>query len=258
MIYLKINKALHGAKGVMDLKLSLEIQKGEFVVLHGKSGSGKTTLLRVLAGLEEADAIIKVDSEIWQDASINLPVQKREIGFVSQNYALFENMTVEQNLLFVQKDRTLANHLLELAELTELKNRYPKNLSGGQKQRVSICRALMKKPKLLLLDEPLSALDPAMRTKLQQELKTLHKEFQTTTIMVSHNPSEIYHLATRVIELREGKIISDKEPQSDGFILDAEVVEIQKVDQDYKIIILQEGELITVPLSKEKLENIRI
>ena len=97
-----------------------------------------------------------------------------------------------------------------------------------------------------------------MRTKLQQELKALHKEFQTTTIMVSHNPTEIYHLATRVIELREGKIISDKEPQSDGFTFDAEVVEIQKIDQDYKIIILREGELITVPLSKEKLENIRI
>jgi molybdate transport system ATP-binding protein len=213
MIDLKIKKELHGAKGVMDLELKLTIQEGSFVALHGKSGSGKTTFLRVLAGLEDAHALIKVGANIWQSETKNLAVQKREIGFVFQDYALFENMTVEENLLYVQADKALAKHLLELTELYELKERYPHSLSGGQKQRVSICRAMMKKPKILLLDEPFSALDTKIRNKLQNELLTLHKEFHTTTIMVSHDLEEIHKLASRILVLEEGKIIKDGSPQ---------------------------------------------
>jgi molybdate transport system ATP-binding protein len=199
MIDIKIQKKLFGAKGEMSLRVNLRVEKGEFIALTGKSGSGKTTLLRILAGLEEASGEIQVANTPWMNRQKSLPPQKREIGFVFQDYALFENMTIEQNLLFVANDIELASHLLEMTELSELKNRYPNSLSGGQKQRVSICRALMRRPKILLLDEPLSALDAAMRTKLQNELLTLHKEFGTTTIMVSHDPSEIYRLASRVI-----------------------------------------------------------
>ena len=213
MINIALQKKLHGADGDMTLKANLQIKEKEFVALHGKSGSGKTTLLRILAGLEEADAEISVGDTIWQDKTTNLAVQKREIGFVFQDYALFENMNVEENLLYVQKDKELAKHLLEVTELYELKDKYPNTLSGGQKQRVSICRALMKKPKILLLDEPFSALDSGIRDKLQRELLALHKEFQTTTIMVSHNLEEIHQLASRILVLEKGEIIQDGSPQ---------------------------------------------
>ncbi|MFA7022829.1 ABC transporter ATP-binding protein, partial [Aliarcobacter sp.] len=192
MISLNIKKELHGSNGVMNLDINLSLQNGEFVALSGDSGSGKTTLLRVLAGLEEAFGEIIVDGEIWLNEKIKKPIQKRDIGFVFQDYALFENLSVIDNLLYVKKDKDLAKQLLSLTDLYELKNRYPSSLSGGQKQRVSLCRALMKRPKILLMDEPLSALDPHMRLKLQDEILTLHKEFKTTTIMVSHDPSEMY------------------------------------------------------------------
>ena len=201
MIKIEIEKELHGSNGEMNLKLSLEIEEGCFLALTGKSGSGKTTLLRVLAGLEEAKGYIEIGHEVWLDGEQSLAPQKRKIGFVFQDYALFPNMSVEENLLFVNKDKVLAKRLLELTELTALKKRLPSTLSGGQKQRVSLCRAMMNRPKLLLLDEPLSALDADMRTKLQNEILTLHKEFGTTTIMVSHDPSEIYRLSNRVVVL---------------------------------------------------------
>ena len=201
MISLNIKKELHGSNGVMNLDINLSLQNGEFVALSGDSGSGKTTLLRVLAGLEEAFGEIIVDGEILLNEKIKKPIQKRDIGFVFQDYALFPNLSVIDNLLYVKKDKDLAKQLLSLTDLYELKNRYPNSLSGGQKQRVSLCRALMKRPKILLMDEPLSALDPHMRLKLQDEILTLHKEFKTTTIMVSHDPSEIYKLASRVLVL---------------------------------------------------------
>ena len=213
MITCQIQKPLHGAQGEMQLDVNFSLQEGEFIALSGASGSGKTTLLRVLAGLEVAQGNITLNDVEWLGKNKSLPVQKREIGFVFQDYALFENMSVEKNLLFVSKDKALAKKLLQMTELYELKERYPSTLSGGQKQRVSICRALMKKPKLLLLDEPLSALDVKMRHKLQNELLNLHQEFQITTIIVSHDPKEIHHLASRVLVLEHGKIINDGSPK---------------------------------------------
>jgi len=205
MIHIEIQKNLHGSSGDMDLKVTLDIQKGEFVALMGESGSGKTTVLRVLAGLVQAEGEIVVDGLSWK----NVSPQQREIGFVFQDYALFDHMTVEENLLFVNDDKSLASTLLEMTELTALKKRNVRALSGGQKQRVSLCRAMMKKPKLLLMDEPLSALDPQMRKKLQHEIKLLHENFGTTTIMVSHEPTEVYALADRVLVLEQGKVIED-------------------------------------------------
>lgn len=209
MIHLDIHKVLHGSQGEMNLDIKLEIQRGEFIALMGESGSGKTTLLRVLAGLEKADGNIEVEGLSWLDDHKMLPPQQREIGFVFQDYALFDNMTVEQNLLFVNNDKSLALKLLELTELKELSSRNVKSLSGGQKQRVSLCRAMMNKPKLLLMDEPLSALDEKMRAKLQDEIAKLHKAFGTTTIMVSHDTNASYHLASRIVVLKQGKVIKD-------------------------------------------------
>lgn len=118
-------------------------------------------------------------------------------------------MSVEKNLLFVHKDIELSNYLLNITNLYNLKDRLPYTLSGGQKQRVSLCRAFMNRPKLLLMDEPLSALDPFMRVKLQDEILRLHEEFATTTIMVSHDLDEIYNLSNRLLIIRDGKIIND-------------------------------------------------
>ncbi len=213
MINIAIEKNLHGSQGDMHLDVNLEIQKGEFVVLMGESGSGKTTLLRILAGLEIAEGNIAVEDVVWLGKHKILPPQQREIGFVFQDYALFDNMSVEENLLFVDNDKILAKRLLEMTELSGLVFRNVKGLSGGQKQRVSLCRAMMKKPKLLLMDEPLSALDPAMRTKLQDEIRKLHKTFGITTIMVSHDTDVSYHLADRIVVLNHGKIIADGTPE---------------------------------------------
>lgn len=213
MIQIDIHKKLHGSQGDMSLDVTLDIQKGEFVALMGESGSGKTTLLRVLAGLEKAEGNITVEDVHWLEKQKMLPPQQREIGFVFQDYALFENMSVEENLLFVHEDKALAKELLEMTELSRLASRNVKGLSGGQKQRVSLCRAMMKKPKLLLMDEPLSALDTVMRTKLQEEILKLHKTFDTTTIMVSHDADVSYQLADRILVLGHGKIIADGTPK---------------------------------------------
>ena len=266
MISLNIKKELHGSNGVMNLDINLSLQNGEFVALSGVSGSGKTTLLRVLAGLEEAFGEIIVDGEIWLNEKIKKPIQKRDIGFVFQDYALFPNLSVIDNLLYVKKDKDLAKQLLSLTDLYELKNRYPNSLSGGQKQRVSLCRALMKRPKILLMDEPLSALDPHMRLKLQDEILTLHKEFETTTIMISHDPSEMYKLASRVLVLKDGKIIDDGLPKdillktqgSQKFSFEGELLDIIKVDVINIAIVAIGQQIVEVVISNIEAQNLII
>jgi molybdate transport system ATP-binding protein len=266
MIKINIQKQLHGSNGEMILDINLDIKQGEFLALAGLSGSGKTTLLRILAGLEEAKGTIKIDDSIWLDEKICLAPQKREIGFVFQDYALFPNYSVLDNLLYVNKDYKLAKYLLNITELDELKDRFPQTLSGGQKQRVSLCRAMMNKPKLLLMDEPLSALDPAMRTKLQNEILTLHKEFNTTTIMVSHDPSEIYRLSSRMVVLNNGRIIKDTTPKeallktngSAKFSFEGELLDIVKVDVIYIAIIAIGQQLVEVVISNEESKNLEI
>ena len=246
--------------------INLDIVEGELLALLGPSGSGKTTLLRVLAGLEEAFGEIIVDGEIWLNEKIKKPIQKRDIGFVFQDYALFPNLSVIDNLLYVKKDKDLAKQLLSLTDLYELKNRYPNSLSGGQKQRVSLCRALMKRPKILLMDEPLSALDSHMRLKLQDEILTLHKEFKTTTIMVSHDPSEMYKLASRVLVLKDGKIIDDGLPKdillktqgSQKFSFEGELLDIIKVDVINIAIVAIGQQIVEVVISNIEAQNLII
>jgi molybdate transport system ATP-binding protein len=266
MIQIAISKKLNGADGDMMLTLDTAMQRGDFIALNGKSGSGKTTLLRILAGLEEAQGSIEVEGVTWLDKKINLPPQKRGIGFVFQDYALFDNMNVEQNLLYVNNDRALADKLLNLTDLGGLKDRSTQKLSGGQKQRVALCRAMMNSPKLLLMDEPLSALDPSMRARLQDEILLLHKEFGTTTIMVSHEPSEIYKLASKVIVLENGKLLKEGTPKdvllkrsgSQKFSFEGEIIDMIQADIISVAIISIGQQLVEVVLSAHEKEKFKI
>lgn len=266
MIDIDIKKKLHGCVGNMVLKINLSIKERDFVAVFGESGSGKTTFLRILAGLEKSDGQIKVGNEIWQNGKKFLPPQKRKIGFVFQDYALFPNMSIEENLFFVNKNKNLANELLKITQLQELKHRLPNTLSGGQKQRVALIRAMMNKPKLLLMDEPLSALDPKMRLRLQQDILLLHKKFETTTIFVSHDPSEIYRLANRVVVINHGNIIDDGTPKkillrttgSQKFSFVGEVLDIIKVDVICIAVISIGQQIVEVVMSPSEAKNIKI
>lgn len=262
MIVVKVRKSLVGVNGRFELEADFSVEKGEFLSIFGKSGSGKTTILRLIAGLETADeGYIEFDGKIYFDSKkkINLPPQKRNIGFVFQQYALFPNMTVYQNLLFVNKDRKKVNEILEIVELNQLKDRYPHQLSGGQQQRVALARALVKNPDILLLDEPLSALDHQIRLKLQDEIKSIQKKVGITTLLVSHDKSEVFRLADRVIMLENGKIKKVGTPRdvfiekniSGKFSFIGEVIDI-KDDGIIKIATIDiNGDLVEVVTAEE-------
>lgn len=217
MIELRVWKRLVGSGGPFDLNVRISVPRKELGVLYGASGAGKTTLLRILAGLEyPSDGRIEVDGQTWFDSEtkVCVPPQKRSIGFVFQNYALFPSMTVRRNLEFAagRRNDPRVEMLLNMVELTELQDRYPDDLSGGQQQRVALARALVRKPKILLLDEPLSALDAEMRGKLQDEIARLHNELELTTILVSHDRSEICRLAHRVFMIKGGRVAFEGHP----------------------------------------------
>ena len=266
MMYINVRKTLHGSEGGINLECEFELKHKEFLAISGPSGSGKTTLLRIIAGLEKAEGIIKVDNEIWLENKKFLPPQKRSIGFVFQDYALFPNMNVLENLLFVNKDQKLAKRLLEMTDIFQLKNRYPNMLSGGQKQRVAICRALMRKPKILLLDEPFSALDPDMREKLQDDIALLHKEFGLTTIMISHSPSEIYKLSDKMIQLNKGKIekigtpsqVLLKTDTSEKFSLEGMIIDIIRADILNVAIVSIGNRIVEIVISRNENKNLKI
>jgi len=212
MIEFSLQKQLHSANGAMLFNIDHTIKQGAFIGVYGASGTGKTSLLRMLAGfLEPEKGFIKVNNTTWfnKEQKINLTPQKRKTGFVFQDYALFPNMTVKENLSYALDKTTahsIVDELLGLVELDQLQNRKIQTLSGGQKQRVALARALVRKPDLLLLDEPLSALDSALREKLQTLILSLHKKFNLTTILVTHDLSEITRLADEVIFLKDGVI----------------------------------------------------
>ncbi len=213
MLDFHLRKALHTAAGPRTLDVALALPPGELLALSGPSGAGKTTLLRLLAGLDRPDAgFVRFEEQTWYDGPRRqwLPPRRRPLGFVFQDYALFPNMTVRENLAFAAEEqpdkKQVVSELLELLELGELAARRPALLSGGQQQRVALARALARRPRLLLLDEPLAALDLPTRLRLQQVLADVHQRFTLTTILISHDPAEIARLATRVLELDLGQV----------------------------------------------------
>ena len=263
MIRLNVSKHLLAQEGPLELKVDLTLAEKGFTALAGPSGSGKTTLLRMIAGLETPDrGTITVNDAVWFDGEkkINLPPQKRNIGFVFQDYALFPHMSVKENLLFAEEDPTLADELLELTDLVQLADRSPATLSGGQKQRVALSRALMRRPAILLLDEPLSALDPAMRTKLQEELSSLHRRFEVTVVMVSHDLPEIFKLSDRMVKIYKGNVVADGKPSellaggrtSHKFAFAGELLAIEPSDIVMIGVVAAGGQLVRVVLSREE------
>ncbi|MDX9757402.1 MAG: ATP-binding cassette domain-containing protein [Sulfurimonas sp.] len=272
MIKINIKKTLNTADGKIVLHVNKEIKEGDFLTLFGKSGSGKTTLLRILAGLENPDSgEVKVGDEVWFDSSkkINLPPQKRGVGFVFQDYALFPNMSVKKNLLFALKNQNESARVDEILEIMELENlslMMSDQLSGGQKQRVAVARALVSSPKLLLLDEPLSALDHAMRVKLQDELLAVHKKFDVTSILVSHDVSEVFKLSSRVFKISLGDITDDGTPSevfassnlSGKFKVAGEVLSINKSDILYVIDVMANNEVLKITAVKKDIENLSV
>jgi len=201
--------------------VSLDIAAGSVVALLGPSGSGKTTLLRILAGLERPDhGQIEIDGILATD----LPPGQRRIGYVFQNYALFDQMSVFENVAFglrvrPRRDRpreteirTRVDHLLSLMRLEGLAARLPSQLSGGQRQRVALARALAIEPRILLLDEPFSALDRQVRDVLRNWLKRLCAELDITTVLVSHDREDALALADRVVSMDRGRVVLDTPP----------------------------------------------
>lgn len=192
--------------------ISFSVDDGEFISVLGESGCGKTTLLRMIAGLEKRDS----GSIVMEGKDVaSLPTVQRNIGMVFQNYSLFPNMTVEQNITYALKSRNkkgkncypeLAKDIIQKCELQALLNRYPYQLSGGQQQRTAIARSLVMNPRILLLDEPFSALDVTIRQSLRALIKQLQKEFHITMIYVTHDQEEAFTLSDRIIILHEGII----------------------------------------------------
>ena len=265
MIRIKVRKKLFSSMGPIFLETDFTLPEKELVTLYGPSGAGKTTLIRMLAGLSDPDeGIIEVDGETWFDSArgIRRPAQERPISFVFQDYNLFPNMTVYENLKYAlkdKKDQALIPLLLEKTGMSGFEGKKPSLLSGGQKQRIALIRAMLRKPKICLLDEPLSALDAEMRLKLQDEILSLHKEFGMTTLLVTHDLSEIFKLSTRTLVLEAGKIIRSGKPEevfreeSPGGNLEFGGNILKVEEEDFvKVVTLEVGNRITRVILSDK------
>lgn len=200
-------------------RIDCHIERGEFVTLLGPSGCGKSTLLRCIAGLTSVD-----NGQILLDGHDIVPLspQKRGIGMVFQSYALFPNMTVEQNVAFglrmqkvkADESQLRVREVLELVELGKFAGRYPHQLSGGQCQRVALARSLVTRPRLLLLDEPLSALDARIRKHLREQIRAIQRELGLTTIFVTHDQEEALTMSDRIFLMNQGRIVQSGDAET--------------------------------------------
>jgi len=242
MIKISLRKELNMAKGDTLLQADFDIATGSLNTLYGASGVGKTSIFRMLSGLMKPDSgSIVVNGNIWYDSKkkINLKPQQRDVGFMFQDYALFPNMNVRENLIFALKkdqNKAIIDHLIDIIDLHELQHRNPQSLSGGQQQRVALARALVNKPELVLLDEPLAALDKTMRLNLQDYITQVQQELGFTLLLISHDVGEILRISQQLFELKDGQLQPPCEPGafftgnavSGKFQFEAEIIGIKK------------------------------
>lgn len=245
------------------MEIAFTLKEGNILAVTGPSGAGKTTLLKQIAGLiSPQSGKIIFGKHIWFDNNEKkaFPPQLRNTGFVFQDYALFPHFTVEQNLSFAlhnQDDKSIVAELLEATGLTQLAGRKPFQLSGGQQQRVALARALVRKPGLLLLDEPFAALDYAMRYSLQALLLKFRQQFRFSIIIVTHDIGEIFRLADQVLVMDNGKVEKKGTPaelfvkenmQSDNIILHGEVLTCTKQNNQLQVSALIQNKIRTLVL----------
>jgi molybdate transport system ATP-binding protein len=250
LLTISIRHSLQTAHGILPMEIDLVAKQGSIVAVTGPSGAGKTTLLRQIAGLISPDSgYIKFGNTVWLDTSVKIfqSPQLRAIGFVFQDYALFPHLTVRENLLYALEkgeNPAIVDELLNAVELTQLTDRKPAQLSGGQQQRVALARALVRRPDLLLLDEPLAALDHTMRRRLQEYLLKLQQQLGFTMILVTHDLGEIFRMAHQVVVLENGKVAEygspsevylPKNENNDQLIVYGEVL-TYTVHEDYLLV----------------------
>lgn len=272
MLDLELEKRLDTADGEQIMQLAFQVEAGQFVTLFGQSGAGKTTCLRCIAGLTRPEAgRIVVGGETWFDHArgIDVPPQRRRVGFVFQDYALFPNLSVRDNLqiaLSDKRERNTVDELLDLMAIRELEHRRPDTLSGGQRQRVALARALARKPKLLLLDEPLSALDGETRTYLQDEILRIQRHTGITSLIVSHDLGEVYKLSDRVFVIEQGRITACGRPSevfnerriSGKFQFTGTVLAIEASDVVHTLTILIGNRTVQVIATDREIDDLHV
>lgn len=204
---------LHGRLGAFELDASFHLAPTGITALVGPSGSGKTTLLRCIAGLTRLSGKLSVDGQVWQDERVFTPAHRRPVGFVFQDAGLLAHLSVKGNLDYAIKrasktDAPIArSEIVDLLGLGSLLGRSTANLSGGERQRVALGRALLSRPQILLMDEPLSSLDVEAKAEILPYLEALHSTLAIPVVYVSHDPAEVARLADHVLTLRQGRIV---------------------------------------------------
>ncbi|MDN3512821.1 MAG: ATP-binding cassette domain-containing protein [Candidatus Brocadia sp.] len=254
------------------LHVNFEVPHEKVTALFGPSGAGKSSILRLISGLERPDGgIIHKGEEVWYDESkaINLLPQQRSVGFVFQDFALFPHLTVERNVAYGIKEKKRVKEtkdLLSLVGLSGYERYYPGQLSGGQKQRVALVRALARRPNILLLDEPLSALDWETRRQLQEDLKRVIKQLHVTTLYVTHDVTEVYKLADYVVVMEAGKVIKRGTPEeifmgrrlSTRIQIAGKVVDIESDSIMAAVTVMHEDQYFKTLIDTEEIHRLKI